>query len=196
MIERLKKEAEIMIKLNHKNIVKFIEFHYDGLLRDEEENLIEDEIAYGSLEYITNGEIFDILFETGAFEENTFKYYSKQLIDVIHYLHKNNLVHRDLKPENILIGDDFEVKLADFGFSTEVKENEKNKTHLGTGRYMCPELVMKKKYDAKKADVFALGVIMFVFVKGSPPFEVADYHRDPYYKTLLTNPRKYWKVMD
>lgn len=61
---------------------------------------------------------------------------------------------------------------------------------------MCPELVMKKKYDAKKADVFALGVIMFVFVKGSPPFEVADYQRDPYYKTLLTRPEKYWKVMD
>ncbi len=118
------------------------------------------------------------------------------MIDVIHYLHKNNLVHRDLKPENILISDDFELKLADFGFSTEVNENEKNKTHLGTGRYMCPELVMKKKYDAKKADVFALGVIMFVFAKGSPPFEIADYQRDPYYKTLLTRPEKYWKVMD
>ena len=63
--------------LDHKNIVKFIEFHDDGLLRDEDDNLIEDEIAYGSLEYVTNGEIFDILFETGAFDENTFKYYSK-----------------------------------------------------------------------------------------------------------------------
>ena len=150
--------------------------------------MVEDEIAYGSLELIKNGEIFDILFETGSFGENTFKFYSSQLIKVIKYLHDNNLVHRDLKPENILISENFDIKLADFGFSTEIDENEKNKTHLGTGRYMCPELVMKKKYDAKKADVFAIGVIMFVFVKGSPPFEIADYQRDPYYKTLLTKP--------
>ncbi len=77
MIERLKQEAEIMKKLDHKNIVKFDDFHENGHLMDEEDNLVEDEIAYGSLEYITNGEIFDILFETGAFEQNTFKYYSK-----------------------------------------------------------------------------------------------------------------------
>jgi len=52
---------------------------------------------------------------------------------------------------------------------------------------MCPELVMKKNYDARKADVFALGVVIFVFIKGSPPFEKARAD-DPYYKTLMKRP--------
>ena len=61
---------------------------------------------------------------------------------------------------------------------------------------MCPELVMKKKYDGKKADVFALGVILFVFMKGQPPFEIADIINDPYYKTLMMRPETYWRVID
>lgn len=112
------------------------------------------------------------------------------------YLHDRNIVHRDLKPENILLGKYLEIKLADFGFATLVDDLEKNKTHLGTERYMCPELVMKKKYDGKKADVFALGVILFVFMKGQPPFEKADIINDPYYKTLMMKPETYWKVLD
>lgn len=101
-----------------------------------------------------------------------------------------------MKPENILLGKFLEIKLADFGFATLVDDLEKNKTHLGTERYMCPELVMKKKYDGKKADVFALGVILFVFMKGQPPFEKADIINDPYYKTLIMKPETYWKVLD
>lgn len=118
------------------------------------------------------------------------------MTDVLSYLHDNNIVHRDLKPENILLGDSLEIKLADFGFSTLVEEGIKNKTRLGTGSYMCPELVAKKYYDAKKADVFSLGVILFVLAKGSPPFEVANINKDAYYRTLITKPEKYWKVMD
>lgn len=61
---------------------------------------------------------------------------------------------------------------------------------------MCPELMMNKKYDAKKADVFSFGVIIFVFFKGCPPFQKADIYNDPYYKTLIKKPENYWKVMD
>ncbi len=55
--------------------------------------------------------------------------------------------------------------------------------------------MMRKKYDAKKADVFALGVVLFVFIKGSPPFEVAKAD-DVYYKTLMSKPKSYWNSMD
>ncbi len=62
---------------------------------------------------------------------------------IFDYLHQNNVVHRDIKPENILIDKNFNLKLADFGFATLVDEDQKNKTYLGTERYMCPELVSK-----------------------------------------------------
>lgn len=95
-----------------------------------------------------------------------------------------------------MLGKLLEIKLADFGFATMIDNSQHNKTHLGTERYMCPELVMKKKYDAKRADVFALGVILYVIMKGIPPFEKADIIKDPYYKALSLRPETYWKAMD
>lgn len=78
--------------------------------------------------------------------------------------------------------------MADFGFATLVDEGEKNKTILGTERYMCPELINQKPYDAKCADIFSLGVVLYVLAKGSPPFIKADFVNDPYYKALIVNP--------
>lgn len=113
----------------------------------------------------------------------------------MNYLHELNITHRDLKPENVLLGANYEVKLADFGFSTLVKDGEKNLTQLGTHRYMCPELVNQNYYDAKKADTFAIGVILFVFMTAKLPFELANLS-DIYYQTLIKNPQKYWNFFD
>ena len=112
------------------------------------------------------------------------------------YLHDNNIAHRDIKPENILIDKNFEVKLADFGFATILDEGQKSKTVLGTERYMSPEIMGSSSYDAKRADVFSLGVVFYVLAKGNPPFIKSDVHKDPYYKALINNPRHYWLNMD
>lgn len=69
-----------------------------------------------------------------------------------------------------MIDKNFNIKLADFGFATLVDEGINNTTFLGTERYMCPELFAKKAYNAKKADVFSLGVVLFILAKASPPF--------------------------
>lgn len=61
---------------------------------------------------------------------------------------------------------------------------------------MCPELVAKLAYDAKKADVFSIGVVLYVLAKASPPFLVADPNQDVYFKTLQVNPSHYWNSMD
>jgi serine/threonine protein kinase len=46
------------------------------------------------------------------------------------------------------------------------------------------------------ADIFAFGVILYIFAKGNPPFKKADIYKDPYYKTFILKPNKYWAVMD
>lgn len=57
---------------------------------------------------------------------------------------------------------------------------------------MAPELLYKLSYDAKKADIFAIGVILFVFYSGHPPFHEAT-ENDPYYKLFVKNPTAYWE---
>lgn len=143
VLDDLIKESSILYQLDHINIIKVFDFRTKGVLKKQGE-IIEEDIAYAVMEVANKGEIFEIIYETGSLKENTVRYYLSQLIDVLDYLHDHNIVHRDLKPENILLGDNLEIKLADFGFATMVRDDEKNKTHLGTERYMCPELIMKK----------------------------------------------------
>lgn len=97
------------------------------------------------------------------------------MLSSVKHLHEHGIVHRDLKPENFLMSDKSEgseVKLIDFGLSKRFSSKdhlEKMKTVVGTPYYVAPE-VLKGSYD-KRCDVWSLGVILFVFLCGYPPFE-------------------------
>jgi len=80
-----------------------------------------------------------------------------------------NVVHRDLKLENTLIDENLNIVVADFGFATFKKVDEL-KSYKGTKTYMAPEIKEGKIYDGKAADIFSLGIILFVIVKGLFPF--------------------------
>mmetsp|Transcript_438 Transcript_438/g.465 ORF Transcript_438/g.465 Transcript_438/m.465 type:complete len:85 (+) Transcript_438:236-490(+) len=70
------------------------------------------------LEYCFYGELYDYIESTGKFSEKEARFYFNQLINVLQYMHDLGYAHRDIKIENLLLGEDFELKLADFGFST------------------------------------------------------------------------------
>ena len=188
IVELLKKECQIMHKLNHKNIIKLIKGK-KGVYNSKSNQKIN--VVYAVLELAPNGEIFELLYNTGKFNENVTRYYALQICDIIEYLHSQNIAHRDLKPENLLLGENLDLKLVDFGFSTIIKD-EKNKTMIGTPTYMAPEILYAKPYDAKKVDIFALGVILFTFYFGTPPFNNATLD-DVYYKSFLYNTKEFWK---
>jgi calcium-dependent protein kinase len=99
----------------------------------------------------------------------------RQLLSCINYCHARNIVHRDIKPENILLesNKDFsQIKIIDFGISV-VKEPEVFiEESIGTPYYIAPE-VWKKKYD-EKCDVWSCGVIMYILLSGTPPFNAAS----------------------
>ena len=89
----------------------------------------------------------------------------------------------DLKLENILIGDNFELKLCDFGFSDEVRT--RHYQDRGTQGYMPPEMLSRAPggVDGQAADIYALGVCLFTMTFGVPPFFNASLS-DRYYKLI------------
>lgn len=81
--------------------------------------------------------------------ENIARFYFSQLLAALAHTHENGFAHRDIKLENILIGNDYSLKLADFGFASVVNENSKFERVMGTEGYMAPEIQSKLKYDGK-----------------------------------------------
>lgn len=115
-----------------------------------------------------------------------------QLSDVLKYLTSKKVAHRDLKLENILVDNEFNLKVADFGFAT-YKNFTKLKSYRGTKTYMAPEIKEGKTYDGRQIDIFSVGVILFIIVMGIFPFQEAK-PDDYYYRMLLSGKQdKYWK---
>ena len=85
-----------------------------------------------------SGELFYFVKNSGYFSEANARYFFKQIIDGLEYLHKQGLAHRDIKPDNILLDSEFNIKIADFGFAAPIKGRTgtgKLTTKLGTLPY-------------------------------------------------------------
>ena len=91
-------------------------------------------------------------------------------------MHSKGIAHRDLKPENLLLQnrhDDSQIKIADFGFAKKVRGDRSLKTMCGTPGYVSPEILRKERYGTK-ADMFSMGVIVFILLGGYPPFNAKN----------------------
>ena len=110
------------------------------------------------------------------------------------YLEKKKVAHRDLKLENILVDQNLNLKLADFGLAV-YKNIESLDEYRGTKTYMAPEIREGRIYDGKKADMFSVGVILWIVINGNFPF-VAAKQKDFYYSLLLQRELdEYWNVV-
>jgi calcium-dependent protein kinase len=159
------KEIEVLSKLDHPNIVKIFEY------------FVDDNNYYVVSELIQGGELYEQLIKVKTYSEATAAIILEQLFSAVYYLHENNIVHRDLKPENIMMemmnteGNDFFIKLIDFG-SANYYDREKLSMKIGTAYYIAPE-VLNNKYN-NKCDLWSCGVIMYILLSGSPPFQGED----------------------
>ena len=155
---QLRREIEIQSHLHHKNILRFFGFFWD------------DKRIYLIIEYAPNGELFKEIQKSPntRFSEEKSVNYILQICDALEYIHKKHVIHRDIKPENILnsLGT---LKLADFGWSIHAPSN-KRKTFCGTLDYLPPEMLENHKHD-EWVDLWCLGVLIYEFCAGKPPFE-------------------------
>jgi serine/threonine protein kinase len=158
-------------------------------------NKYPKDVLYIVLELVNGGELFDYIAKTGAFTINETRFYFKQLIEGISYLHQLGIAHRDLKTENLLMDENFNLKIADFGFAKAISQTKSLMTTIiGTSAYYAPEIHRLEAYDGEKADIFTIGVILFFFVSYHFPFKNSS-DKDDLYKYFLNNEKhNFWIV--
>jgi serine/threonine protein kinase len=154
---QLRREIEIQSHLRHKNVLRLYGYFYD------------DSKVYLILEYCVGGELYKKLESVKRFDEKQSARMILQVSDALSYCHSKKIIHRDIKPENLLLGKDGEIKLADFGWSVHAPSSRR-RTMCGTLDYLPPEMVKREEHD-EKADVWSLGILLYEFLVGEPPFE-------------------------
>uniref|UniRef100_A0A7S3ZGF4 non-specific serine/threonine protein kinase n=1 Tax=Lotharella globosa TaxID=91324 RepID=A0A7S3ZGF4_9EUKA len=141
-------------------------------------------------ELAAGGELFGLLTQ-GAFQEGLARFYFRQLIAGLEHCHMRKVIHRDLKPENLVLDAAFNLKIVDFGLAAYNGKGSGGIHHSGVGSqpYTAPEVYYNKElynsqgYRGEPADVWSCAVILYVMLKGSPPF------RRPLLKSIGNSPR-------
>lgn len=157
----VKREALIMQSLNHPYTIKLL----DSIENSKQIHLV--------MEYAGTTSLHSYLKRRSSrrLDEAEAKRLFQQLVMALEYCHRSEITHRDIKLENILLDDQNNVKLIDFGFSSNMPPGSKSKTFCGTPSYMAPEIVAHKEYSGPPVDVWALGVLLFAMMAGTFPFK-------------------------
>ena len=130
-------------------------------------------VEYGLFEYIKNGELQNYVFLIKKkFSEEIAKKIFFEILQGLETCHLSGMSHGDIKLQNILLNSNFCIKLIDFGFSKKIKDGLISEI-TGSRYYNAPEMFScaTKGYDGTLADIFSLGVVLFVLVMGFYPFD-------------------------
>ena len=125
---------------------------------------------YFIMEFVPGGELFSIIKQFGRLTSTATKHFAKEIILIIEYLHGIDVVHRDLKPENLLLDKKGHLKLTDFGFAKEIR-NDRTFTMCGTPEYIAPEIIQGKGHG-KGVDWWCLGILIYEMLVGLAIFNL------------------------
>jgi eukaryotic-like serine/threonine-protein kinase len=158
--ERFVREAKAMARLNHPHVVAVYESGAAGGL------------PYLVMEYVDGVTLRDAMRERKLSPAEALAIVP-QICDALEYAHGQGVVHRDVKPENILLGRDGRVKIADFGLAKVTDPAGVSLTGtrqaMGTPHYMAPEQWEKPGEVDHRADIYALGVVLYELLTGELP---------------------------
>jgi serine/threonine protein kinase len=182
------REISIMSHLSHPHILRLLTWFHDA------------KTITMVIPFCGGGAVYDVMQKLPGqrFPEARAARYTYQLCLALEYLHSKHMIHRDIKPENLLLDDEDNVRLADFGWSVHVtpatgaSRPARRQTACGTLDYLAPEMVRaldkqhaSSGYDAR-IDVWDVGILLYEFVVGRPPFEHESVSRT--YQQILHEP--------
>ncbi|XP_050390377.2 uncharacterized protein LOC126809693 [Patella vulgata] len=156
------REIAILQKLEHPGVMQLIEVF-------ETENTM-----YLVMEYMSRGDLLDYVNSVGNLHEADARRLFRQLVDVVAYLHGNQIYHRDIKLDNILLDQNYNIRLSDFGFSRFNPQREELQTFCGSYSYAAPEILDGEKYNGAKIDIWSMGVCLYGMLNGKLPFRDTD----------------------
>ncbi|XP_066143838.1 serine/threonine-protein kinase D3 isoform X1 [Euwallacea fornicatus] len=181
---QLKNEVAILQNLSHPGVVNL-----ERMFETPERIFVVMEKLKGDmLEMILS-------HENGRLTERVTKFLITQILIALKHLHSKNIVHCDLKPENVLLNSDSEfpqVKLCDFGFARIIGEKSFRRSVVGTPAYLAPEVLRNKGYN-RSLDMWSVGVIVYVSLSGTFPFNEDEDINDQIQNAAFMYPPNPWK---
>ncbi|TKR93005.1 hypothetical protein L596_007542 [Steinernema carpocapsae] len=169
-VENLKSEVTILQTVSHPGIIRL-----EAMFETKDKIFVVMEKM--------NGDMLEMILSqaAGRLSERITRFLIVQILSALRYLHSHNVAHCDLKPENVLLSDLSctypQTKLCDFGYARFIGDAQFRQTIVGTPAYLAPEVLQRKGYN-RSLDMWSVGVIIYVTLSGTFPFndgeEVAD----------------------
>ena len=161
-VERFRREAQSVAGLNHPNIVAVYDWgQYSNTY-------------FMAMEYVKGRTLAEHLRREVRLTPRGAANIVAKIANALAYAHRNNVVHRDIKPANILIGENGDVKVADFGIARALDGHHdagltQDGAVMGTATYFSPEQAKGEGLDLR-SDLYSLGVVLYELLVGKPPF--------------------------
>lgn len=155
---RVQQEVAIHSRLKHPSILELYNYFEDR------------RYVYLVVEFCAGGALQGYLDARGTpLSESEARHLLRQVVDGLLYLHSHHILHRDLSPANLLLTKDLHVKIADFGLATRLSHpSERHTTLCGTPNFISPEVASRGPHGLE-ADVWGIGVLLYVVLTGRPP---------------------------
>src|SRR3984885_8605100 len=166
VMKRFVHELRYSRKITHKNVIRIYDFLY-----------IQGNYAI-SMEYFPSHTLGSEVVNEKPLELKRAMQFGIDICTGMTVAHQQGIVHRDLKPANVLINQEGLLKIVDFGVAAAQREGDTQLTKpgyvIGSPKYMAPEQILGKKVD-ERADIYALGVMLYEMLTGVPPYSRGDH---------------------
>ncbi|XP_067680184.1 serine/threonine-protein kinase D3-like isoform X2 [Haliotis asinina] len=181
---QLKTEVSILQNLHHPGVVNL------------EQMFETPERIFVVMEKL-KGDMLEMILSSpkGRLSERVTKYLISQILVALKHLHNKSIVHCDLKPENVLLSSETafpQVKLCDFGFARIIGEKSFRRSVVGTPAYLAPEVLKRKGYN-RSLDMWSVGVVVYVSLSGTFPFNEDEEISDQIQNAAFMYPPSPWK---